>query len=74
MTNDARTTETVVVDRAWAKDPRAWALAQLLIECRDALPALTTVQCRLHNISPSLADRIDTALEPWAVAPGEDGI
>jgi hypothetical protein len=42
-------------------------LARLLLECRDALPAISTVAARLHNIDLSLADRIEEALEPWLV-------
>lgn len=40
-------------------------LAKLLLECRDALPAISITQARLHNVSLSLADRIEDALEPW---------
>lgn len=39
------------------------ALLVLLDECRDAIQALTTVQVRLHNISPTLASRIDAVIE-----------
>ena len=37
----------------------------LLLECRDALPAINTVSARLHNVRLDLADRIETAMEPW---------
>ena len=40
-------------------------LAQLLLEARDALPAISTVSARLHNIDLRLADRIEDALAPW---------
>jgi hypothetical protein len=43
-------------------------MARLLIECRDALPAINLVSARLHNVSLSLADRIDESLKPWLVA------
>ena len=33
----------------------------LFQEARDALTAITVVQMKLHNISPSLADRMDVA-------------
>ena len=46
-------------------------LARLLVECRDALPAITKSQAALHNVSLSLAERIEIALEPWEVKPGE---
>jgi hypothetical protein len=37
----------------------------LLIECRDALPAISRVAATLHNVDLSLADRIEAALKPW---------
>ncbi len=43
------------------------ALAKLLVECRDALPAISMTSARLHNVSLSLADRIASALQPWEV-------
>jgi len=43
-------------------------LARLLIECRDALPVITMSSARLHNVSLTLADRIENALKPWEVA------
>jgi len=53
-------------------------LARLLIECRDALPAITVSSAKLHNVSLSLADRIEYALTPRFVmleaAEGEEGI
>ena len=49
-------------------------LARLLIECRDALPAITMSSAKLHNVSLSLADRIEYALTPWEVNEGEEGI
>lgn len=42
-------------------------LAMLLVECRDALPAISLVSARLHNVDLRLADRIERALEPWRV-------
>lgn len=45
--------------------PKCNELAKLLVECRDALPALSLTSIKLHNISLSLADRIDDALKPW---------
>jgi hypothetical protein len=56
-------------------------LARLLIECRDALDALSAItvsSAKLHNVSLSLADRIEYALTPRFVmleaAEGEEGI
>jgi hypothetical protein len=40
-------------------------LARLLIECRDALPAISMASARLHGVSLSLATRIESALKPW---------
>ena len=37
----------------------------LLIECRDALPAISLTSARLRNIDLTLADRIEGALKPW---------
>jgi len=34
----------------------------LMDECRDAIQPITTVQMRLHNISPTLARRIDAVI------------
>jgi hypothetical protein len=42
-------------------------LAMLLLECRDALPAISLPSARLHNVSLSLAVRIEDALEPWRI-------
>jgi hypothetical protein len=42
-------------------------LAHLLLEARDALPAITVDRARLYNVSLSLADRIENALEPWRI-------
>jgi hypothetical protein len=40
----------------------------LLLETRDALPAITTVSARLHNVKLDLADRIEQCLEPWKIS------
>jgi hypothetical protein len=48
-------------------------LARILIEARDALPALNMVQLRLHNIDLTLCDRIDAVLKPWVVPDGTPG-
>lgn len=42
-------------------------LARLLLEARDALPAISETSAKLHGVSLSLADRIEKALEPWRV-------
>jgi len=35
----------------WHKDPRTWELVQLLVECRDALPAITMVRARPWEVA-----------------------
>jgi len=40
-------------------------LARLLLEARDALPAISLASARLHNVDLTLADRIEKAIEPW---------
>ena len=45
--------------------PKCNELARLLLECRDALPAISLSSAKLNNVSLSLADRIEDALEPW---------
>lgn len=42
-------------------------MALLLIECRDALPAITISAARLYNVKLDLDKRIEEALEPWRV-------
>ena len=39
----------------------------LIIQCRDALPAISITAARLHGIDLTLADRIDTCLIPFKV-------
>lgn len=40
-------------------------MIRLLIECRDALPAISLTSARLRNVSLTLGDRIEACLEPW---------
>jgi hypothetical protein len=49
----------------WERDDRTWNLVRLLIECRDALPAISLASAKLHGLDLTLADRIDRAIEPW---------
>lgn len=46
-------------------------MARVLIQCRDALPAISTVNARLYNISLDLDKRIEECLEPWLIKEGE---
>lgn len=50
------------------KDNKLKEMFLLLVEARDALPAISLTSARLHNVSLSLADRIEKCLEPWRVA------
>lgn len=40
-------------------------MAYLLIESRDALPAITMTAAKLHSVDLSLADRIEDCLKPF---------
>lgn len=42
-------------------------MARLLLECRDALPAISLTSAKLHGVSLTLADRIEEELEPWLI-------
>lgn len=55
------------------KCDKCWKLARLLIECRDALPAISLASTKLHGVRPDLADRIAEALKPWEVPAGTPG-
>ncbi len=37
----------------------------LLLEARDALPAISLASAKLHRIDLTLASRIESLLEPW---------
>lgn len=39
----------------------------LLIEARDALPAISLVSAKLRGVDLTLADRIEEAMEPWEI-------
>ncbi len=43
------------------------ALARLLLEARDALPAISLTSAKLHGIDLRLTDRIEEELKPWLV-------
>lgn len=45
--------------------PKVREMIRLLIDCRDALPAISLASAKLHNVDLSLADRIEKCLEPW---------
>ena len=66
MTNKTPVSTTVLSDEQ--KCAKCADLARLLIECRDALPAINLASARLHGVRLDLADRIEQALEPWRAA------
>jgi hypothetical protein len=47
--------------------PKCNALAMLLLEARDALPAISMASAKLHHVDLTLAARIENALEPWRI-------
>lgn len=58
------------LERLLAIERRFLAMLPLFEEARDALPAITTQAAKLHNISPTLADRMDDVgiKERWDAA------
>lgn len=52
---------------AWRDDIRTQNLAKLLLECRDALPAIPLPVAVVRRIDLTLASRVDEALRPWEV-------
>lgn len=56
-----------IKERTAEKCKKCNELAKLLLEARDALPAISITSARLRNIDLTLADRIETALEPWRI-------
>lgn len=47
--------------------PKMREMIRLLIECRDALPAISLSYAKLYRVDLSLADRIEKCLEPWRI-------
>ena len=48
--------------------PKVKEIITLLIECRDALPAISMTAAKLHKLDLGLADRIAECLKPWEVS------
>ena len=46
-------------------DHKCAELASLLLEARDALPAISLASAKLHGVDLTLASRIEEALKPW---------
>lgn len=53
----------VIEDINW--EEKSVELARLLLEARDALPAISMASAKLRGIDLTLADRIESALEIW---------
>lgn len=51
--------------------PKMQEMISLLIECRDALPAISMASARIRNIDLTLADRIESCLQPWETSPDD---
>jgi hypothetical protein len=49
------------------KDEKIREMGALLLECRDALPAISLASAKLRNLDLTLADRIEKCLEPWRI-------
>jgi hypothetical protein len=52
-------------DRIDDKGEKIKQAFHLLLEARDALPAITMASARLHKLDLTLAERIEDWLEPW---------
>jgi hypothetical protein len=58
---------TTVEKTDWHKDPRTWELVEMLIKCRDALPAITKVRQQLYNVPADLDLQIERLIQPWEI-------
>lgn len=47
------------------KDEKIREMVRLLIESRDALPAISLASAKIHGIDLTLAKRIEHCLRPW---------
>ena len=56
---------THMADRVEDKGEKVRQAAHLLLEARDALPAIGLTAAKLHGLDLTLADRIEDWLEPW---------
>lgn len=54
-----------MADRIDDKGDKIKQAAHLLLEARDALPAISFTAAKLHGLDLTLADRIEDWLEPW---------
>lgn len=49
------------------------AMFKLLLECRDALPAISMVSARLRGLDLNLDKRIEDCIEPWRLPDETEG-
>jgi hypothetical protein len=54
-----------MADRVEDKGDKIKQAANLLLEARDALPAISLTAAKLHSLDLTLADRIEDWLKPW---------
>jgi len=54
-----------MADRIADKDEKIKQAFHLLIEARDALPAISLASAKLNGLDLTLADRIEDWMEPW---------
>ena len=66
--------QKAIMDSITDKEAKIVEMFRLLLECRDALPAIKMTAAKLRGLDLTLADRIEDCLAPWKVADGEDGI
>ena len=65
---DTQTTAKPVTIEEW--EAKGKQLLALLLECRDALPAISLTSAKLRGIDLNLDKRIEDALKPWEVHDG----
>lgn len=58
-------TDNHMADRIEDKAQKIEQAFHLLLEARDALPAISMTSARLHGVNLTLADRIENWLAPW---------
>ena len=54
-----------MAERIEDKNEKIKQAANLLLEARDALPAISLTSAKLRGLDLTLADRIEDWLEPW---------
>jgi len=60
-----------IMDSIGDKEKKLEDMVRLLVECRDALPAITMTVAKLRNLDLTLADRIEECLKPWELSEEE---